>query len=83
MFLLCDEDGVRTRVACDFFPHVNSEIYLDRLGAAPLLTFSAAPHDELRLLVKRATDVAIAVAALLLLAPVMALVDMLVRLHKL
>ena len=23
----------------------------------PLLTFSAAPHDEIRLLVKRATDV--------------------------
>ena len=34
-----------TRVAVDFFPHVNSEVYLDRLGFTPLLTFSAAPHD--------------------------------------
>ena len=24
VFLLCDEEGVRTRVALDFFPHVNS-----------------------------------------------------------
>ena len=24
VFLLCDEEGVRTRVAVDFFPHVNS-----------------------------------------------------------
>ena len=57
VFLLCDEEGVRTRVAMDFFPHVNSEIYLDALGTTPLLTFSAAPHDEIRLLLKRITDV--------------------------
>ena len=25
-FLLCDEEGVRTRVAVDFFPHVNSTV---------------------------------------------------------
>src|SRR5690242_1957654 len=26
VFLLCDEEGVRTRIAVDFFPHVNSEM---------------------------------------------------------
>ncbi|MBZ5624635.1 MAG: sugar transferase [Acidobacteriia bacterium] len=80
VFLLCDEEGVRTRVAVDFFPHVNSTVSLDRLGATPLLTFSAAPYDEIRLLVKRATDVAIAGAGLLVLSPLMALVAMLIRL---
>ncbi len=59
MFLLCDEEGVRTRVAIDFFPHVNSKMYLDQLGTSPLLTFSATPHDEIRLLMKRITDVAV------------------------
>ncbi len=54
VFLLCDEEGVRTRVAVDFFPHVNSTVSLDRFGDTPLLTFSAAPYDEIRLLVKRA-----------------------------
>ena len=58
VFLLCDEEGVRTRVAVDFFPHVNSTVSLDRFGATPLLTFSAAPHDEIRLLVKRVIDIA-------------------------
>ena len=58
VFLLCDEEGVRTRVAVDFFPHVNSTVSLDRFGDTPLLTFSAAPHDEIRLLVKRVIDVA-------------------------
>jgi len=78
-FLLCDEEGVRTRVAVDFFPHVNSEVYLDRLGTAPLLTFSAAPHDEIRLFVKRVIDVVLAAAALALLSPFMLLVVVLIK----
>jgi exopolysaccharide biosynthesis polyprenyl glycosylphosphotransferase len=79
VMLLCDEEGVRTRVAVDFFPHVNSQVYLDRLGALPLLTFSATPHDEIRLLVKRATDVFLAGASLLLLSAPMALIALLIR----
>ena len=79
-FLLCDEEGVRTRVAIDFFPHVNSDVYLDRLGHAPLLTFSAAPHDEVRLLIKRVMDVVLASAALILLLPFMILVALLIKL---
>jgi exopolysaccharide biosynthesis polyprenyl glycosylphosphotransferase len=80
VFLLCDEEGVRTRVAVDFFPHVNSTVSLDRFGSTPLLTFSAAPYDEIRLLVKRLTDIAIAAAGLVVLAPFMAAISILIRL---
>ena len=80
VFLLCDEEGVRTRVAVDFFPHVNSTVSLDRFGATPLLTFSAAPYDEIRLLVKRLTDVALAAAGLIVLSPFMAAVAAMIRL---
>jgi exopolysaccharide biosynthesis polyprenyl glycosylphosphotransferase len=80
VFLLCDEEGVRTRVAVDFFPHVNSKVHLDQLGSTPLLTFSAAPHDEIRLLIKRATDIALASAAIVVLLPFMILIALLVRL---
>jgi exopolysaccharide biosynthesis polyprenyl glycosylphosphotransferase len=80
IFLLCDEEGVRTRIAVDFFPHVNSTVSLDRLGATPLLTFSAAPYDEVRLLAKRVIDIAIAAAGLVALAPAMAVVATLIRL---
>jgi len=79
-FLLCDEEGVRTRVVVDFFPHVHSQMYLDRLGTTNLLTFSAAPHDEIRLLLKRITDVVLAAPALVLLLPFMALIALLIRL---
>jgi exopolysaccharide biosynthesis polyprenyl glycosylphosphotransferase len=80
VFLVCDEEGVRTRVAVDFFPHVNSTVSLDRFGAVPLLTFSAAPDDEIRLLVKRLTDILIAGAGLLVLAPFMLAIAILIRL---
>jgi exopolysaccharide biosynthesis polyprenyl glycosylphosphotransferase len=80
VFLLCDHEGIRTRVVVDFFPHVNSTISLDHLDAIPLLTFSAAPHDEIRLLVKRLLDVAIAAAGLLVLAPFMTIVGVVIRL---
>ncbi len=80
VLVLCDEEGVRTRVVVDFFPHVNSDVYLERLGPIPLLTFSATPHDEIRLLVKRIADVVVAGTALVLLAPVMLVVAALVRL---
>ena len=80
VFLLCDEEGIRTRVAVDFFPHVNSEVYLDSLGNFPLLTFSAAPHDEIRLLAKRLTDIVLGGAALVLLFPFMLLIALLIRL---
>jgi exopolysaccharide biosynthesis polyprenyl glycosylphosphotransferase len=79
VFLLCDEEGVRTRVAVDFFPHVNSKVHLDELGSTPLLTFSAAPHDEIRLLVKRVMDIVLATAAILVLLPFMVIIALLVR----
>jgi len=80
VFLLCDEEGVRTRVAVDFFPHVNSTVSLDRFGSTPLLTFTAAPYDEIRLLVKRLTDIAIAAAGLVVLTPFVAVIAALIRL---
>lgn len=80
VMLACDDEGVRTRVAVDFFPHVNSQVYLDRLGSSPLLTFSATPHDEIRLLVKRITDIVLAAAWLVLLLPIMVAIAALIRL---
>src|SRR5262249_14301137 len=80
VFLLCDEEGVRTRVAVDFFPHVNSTVHLDQLGPTPLLTFSAAPHDEIRLMAKRAIDITLASAAIVVLLPFMAIIALAVRL---
>jgi exopolysaccharide biosynthesis polyprenyl glycosylphosphotransferase len=79
MFLFCDEEGLRTRIALNFFPHVHSEMFLDRLGNVPVLTFSATPHDEIRLLIKRLVDVVFAAVAMVVLAPFMVLVAAIIR----
>ncbi len=79
VFLSCDDEGVTSRVAVDFFPHVNSQIALERIGATPLLTFSAAPDDEVLLLIKRVTDIALASFALVVLSPIFLTVAILVK----
>lgn len=35
VFLMCDEEGVRTRIAVDFFPHVNSTVSLTASAPRP------------------------------------------------
>lgn len=80
IFLECDEEGIRTRIAITQFPHVNSEMYLESLGPIPLLTFSATPHDELKLLAKRTTDVTLSALGLLIASPLLLIAAILVRL---
>lgn len=79
-FLLCDEHGVMTRVVADFFPHAHSRLHFDRFGNRPVLTFSVAPSDDLRLLVKRGIDLLVAGTALFTLLAPMALVSLAVKL---
>jgi len=80
LLLLCEEEGVRTRFHLGFLPHLHSRVDLEFLAGEPLLTFAGAPHDDFRLLVKRAIDIALAGGALLVLWPAMALIAALVRL---
>ncbi len=78
-FLLCEEEGVKTRILLSFFPQVISRVYLERLGDKPLLTFSPTPEDE-ALLLKRLIDFGLALVALVILSPVLLIVAALVRL---
>jgi len=82
VFLLCEEEGVRTRLHVDFFPHIHSRVGLEQLEREPMLTFSGAPHDEFRLLMKRLTDLAGAGMALMVLAPVLLAIWAVIRLSS-
>lgn len=78
-FLLCEEEGVRTRIHVEFFPHVHSRVELERLDREPMLTYSGAPHDEVRLLLKRTIDVVLALLALVILSPLLLLCVILIK----
>jgi exopolysaccharide biosynthesis polyprenyl glycosylphosphotransferase len=80
VLLACDDEGVCSRIAADFFPHVNSRIALERVGETPMLTYSATPDDEVLLLAKRVIDVALASLALVVLSPVLLFIAILIRL---
>jgi exopolysaccharide biosynthesis polyprenyl glycosylphosphotransferase len=59
---------------------VNSDITLDWVAGAPLLTFSAAPLDDLRLVLKRFFDLTVSAVALLVLSPLFAAAAILIKL---
>ena len=78
--LLCEEEGVKTRVLLNFFPHLVSKVYLDRLEEMPLLTFTTTPENEYLLLLKRLLDFTMALALLIILSPFLLLLAVLIRL---
>jgi exopolysaccharide biosynthesis polyprenyl glycosylphosphotransferase len=80
LLLLCDDEGVRTRLDIGFFPHVHSRVSLERLGSSQLLTFAGAPHDEFRLTVKRFTDFLLALTAIFLASPFLLAIALAIRL---
>jgi exopolysaccharide biosynthesis polyprenyl glycosylphosphotransferase len=78
-FLVCEEEGVKTRILLSFFPQVISKVYLERLGDKPLLTFSATPEDE-PLMLKRVLDFVMALVLLVVLSPLLLILATLVKL---
>ncbi len=76
----CKEQGVRTRVALDFFPAKISKLSMEFVESVPLITFSATPDHPFSLFAKRVMDVSLAAMLLVLLSPVMIVVGLLVKL---
>ncbi len=79
IFLKCEELGIRTRVAVNFFPHMIAKVHLDDLHGIPLLTFTTTPYNELQLVMKRGFDLVVSMILLLLFAPAMILMALLIK----
>jgi exopolysaccharide biosynthesis polyprenyl glycosylphosphotransferase len=79
-FLICEEEGVKTRVPLGFFPHVISRVYLERLREMPLLTFTTTPENDYLLLLKRVLDFVMALALLIVLSPLLLVLAIAVKL---
>lgn len=78
--LVCEEEGVRTRLLLSFLPHVISKVHLDRLHEMSLLTFSTTPESEDLLLLKRGVDFMMALAFLVALSPLFLVLAILIKL---
>jgi exopolysaccharide biosynthesis polyprenyl glycosylphosphotransferase len=79
-FVVCEEEGVKTRVLLSFFPHVISKVYLERLRDMPLLTFAATPENEFLLLLKRVADFVMALPLLVIFSPLFLVLAVIIKL---
>ncbi|MFQ5598708.1 MAG: sugar transferase [Nitrospiria bacterium] len=79
IFLICEELGVRTRVAVNFFPHMIAKVHLDEFNGVPLLTFTTTPHNEMLLMAKRLFDICISGIFLVLLFPLMIAIGIVIK----
>jgi exopolysaccharide biosynthesis polyprenyl glycosylphosphotransferase len=69
LFLMCEELGIRTRVAMNFFPNRVARIELEELEGIPFLTFTTTPSNETQLAMKRLLDVAFSTLILMFSVP--------------
>lgn len=77
--LLLEDEGIKTRIVLDIFPHMIARIHIDEIDNVPLLTFTTIPTDEFALFMKRVLDVAISSSALAALSPVFALLAFFIK----
>jgi exopolysaccharide biosynthesis polyprenyl glycosylphosphotransferase len=71
MVLACEERGVSARVCMDLFATRIATREVEDLDGIPLLSLSSVPTDAFALAAKRALDVALSAAALVVLSPLL------------
>jgi len=80
--LLCEEQGVAVRVSLDAFRVGAAEMSLLDLSGHPMLVFTRTSSDVFALVAKRAFDIAVSAAVLLLMAPLLLAVSVAIRLES-
>lgn len=77
---ICKEQGIRFRVAADFFPARVTKLSMEFLENIPILTFSSSPEHAWSLLIKRTVDIIVSSIMLVILSPFMLIIGLVVKL---
>src|SRR5207244_2295562 len=80
IFLLCEELGIRARVAMNFFQNRLARIEVEELEGIPFLTFTTTPSNETQLAAKRLLDVGVSLLLLTLATPIIVLAAIAIKL---
>jgi exopolysaccharide biosynthesis polyprenyl glycosylphosphotransferase len=80
IFLMCEELGIRTRVAMNIFNNRVARLEVEELEGIPFLTFTTTPSNETQLAAKRLLDVCVSMLLLLLTAPVLVIAALAIKL---
>jgi exopolysaccharide biosynthesis polyprenyl glycosylphosphotransferase len=73
VILICADQGVRTTIAADIFSIGLMKSEISYFGGMPLIHFQTPPGDDWKLALKRLIDIVVSASALVLLAPLFAL----------
>ncbi|MDP9193647.1 MAG: sugar transferase [Acidobacteriota bacterium] len=79
IFIMCEELGIRTRVAMNIFQNRVARLELEELEGVPFLTFTTTPSNETQLALKRALDVAVSLLVLALAGPAIGIAALAIR----
>ena len=80
IFLMCEELGIRTRVAMNFFNNRVARIEVEELEGVPFLTFTTTPSNETQLAAKRLLDIAVSMLLLVITMPVLVIAALAIKL---
>lgn len=80
LLLACEEEGIKTRIALDMFPHMINRMEVEELEGVPLLTFSPTKITALSLAFRRLFDVVFGLLLLLITSPIWILTAMAIKL---
>jgi exopolysaccharide biosynthesis polyprenyl glycosylphosphotransferase len=78
----CEEEGVIVRIRAEMFELHTARTYADELEGLPVLTYRSGPQDDWRLVTKRLIDFVGSTVLLLMLAPLFAVVALLIKLNS-
>ncbi|HYC62559.1 MAG TPA: sugar transferase [Thermoanaerobaculia bacterium] len=79
IFIMCEELGIRTRVAMNIFQNRVARLELEELEGVPFLTFTTTPSNETQLALKRLLDIAVSLLLLALTGPLLAIAALAIR----
>jgi exopolysaccharide biosynthesis polyprenyl glycosylphosphotransferase len=78
----CEEQGIIVRVRTEMFNLQIARSHVDDLQGVPVLTIQSGPSDGWQLVAKRLIDVLASIGLLVMLAPLFAIVTLLIRLDS-
>jgi exopolysaccharide biosynthesis polyprenyl glycosylphosphotransferase len=82
LFILCEELGIRTRVAMNFFTNRVARLEVEELEGIPFLTFTTTPSNETQLAAKRLLDVLVSLVVLTVSAPILIVAAIAIRFNS-
>ena len=78
--IFCETEGVRTRIAVDYFNMKFSRMKQTDIEGFPMLTFERIPDELFQLMIKRAMDIVISFFMLVILSPFLLFITLMVKL---